>query len=154
VSQFLNEAAQESWDSSTELAAGFYRRQSACTPTAFWMQTADAYESMRTRRSPLNDDRPPAPSRIESRPVLNGSLIEVRPVVVTGHRPRGVWQLDAVDLAGLLELFRSEPAPSVERAAQQLAREPAAITNALRWLAVHGLIRPAEPAGGIASMRV
>jgi flavin-dependent dehydrogenase len=82
---------------------------------------------------------PNAP-RIEQRPVLNGHRIEVHPVVVTPQRPRGVWQIDSVDLSRLLDFFHHQPTATITNAAQHLVREPSAITNAVKWLTAHGLL--------------
>ncbi|HVW68769.1 MAG TPA: FAD-dependent monooxygenase [Steroidobacteraceae bacterium] len=135
VARFLTESSEELWASAINAAAAFYQQQAACTPTPFWTRTARLYAALRPAQ-PRRDG-----SRVESRPVLNGSLIEMRDVVVTAERPRGVWQLDAVELAGVIEFFHNEPTADVERAAHELERQPAAIINAVRWLTAHGLLR-------------
>lgn len=137
VARFVQEASQELWSTSVGAAAAFYQQQSVCTAAPFWTQTAQAYGSLcSTQPQPR-----PGSSRVESRPVLNGALIETRDVVVTAERPRGVWQVDAVDLAGLIEFFHNDPSADVESAACKLERRPAAIANAVRWLTTQGLLR-------------
>jgi menaquinone-9 beta-reductase len=135
IARFMQESSQELWDTAVGAAAAFYRHQSVCTAAPFWSQTAQAYESLRSGQPPRDG------SRVESRPVLNGALIEMRDVVVTAERPRGVWQVDEVELAGLLDFFHNEPLADIEHAACRLERRPAAIANAARWLITHGLLR-------------
>ena len=74
------------------------------------------------------------------RPVLNGSVIEMRRVAVTQERPRGVWQIDGVELAGLKEFMLAQPAAGVAQAARHLAHPPAAVASAAGWLRAHGLL--------------
>lgn len=134
IARFLLESSQELWATAMTAASAFYESQAVCTPTPFWVETAEAYATLRAR--------PPQREacRVESRPVLNGSLIETRAVVVTAERPRGVWQVDTVELASLIDFLHHEPAAGIERAACQLDRQPAAVANALRWLKTHGLL--------------
>jgi flavin-dependent dehydrogenase len=133
VARFLNETAVDRWNSTVGLARSFYQQQAAYTPTPFWTQMASAYAALEARSAAVI--RP----HVEARPVLNGSRIEVRPVVVTAQRPRGVWQIDSVDLAALLQFYRCEPAADILRAAQHFGREPTAVANALGWLAANSM---------------
>ena len=133
VARFLNETAADRWNSTVSLAGGFYQQQAAHTPTSFWTQMATAYAVLGARTPTVI--RP----HVEARPVLNGLRIEVRPVVVTAQRPRGVWQIDSVDLASLLQFYRCEPTASVLRAAQHFGRESTAVANALGWLAANSM---------------
>jgi len=73
--------------------------------------------------------------------VLNGSVIEMRRVAVTRERPRGVWQVDQVELARLEEFLLAEPAAGVAQAARYLACPPAAVVSAVGWLRAHGLLK-------------
>ena len=136
VERFLTERARERWRAGTALAAGFYRQQATSTPTAFWRHCADAYAQLAGSRAPAR--RPQ--SHWQLRPVLNGSLIEMRRVAVTEERPRGVWQVERVELARLEEFFLAQPAANVAQAARYLARPPAAVASALGWLRACGLL--------------
>jgi flavin-dependent dehydrogenase len=139
AARFADEAAQDRWNTAITAASGFYLQQAICTPTRFWTQLAQSYSSLRAE-----DSDAVAPG-VELRPVLNGSLIEMRRVVVTPQRPRGVWQVDTVDLARLIEFFGHEPSADAERASQAFAHHPTAVTNAMRWLATNGLLRGYGP---------
>ncbi|HEV7135256.1 MAG TPA: hypothetical protein VGN43_01360 [Steroidobacteraceae bacterium] len=149
IEQFLAERARELWQRRNATAAVHYLRQAQSTPTLFWSQSAAHYQSIRAPRG--SAARVP---RIERRPVLNGMRIEVRRVVVTPQCPRGVWQVEAVDLPELMDVMEARNAPDapdakrgdVERAAGYLRRPPRAIAHALQWLHAQGLYGASEPA--------
>jgi flavin-dependent dehydrogenase len=137
VERFLSERACERWRTGIARAAGFYQQQAAATPTAFWRNCADAYAELLESRAPA--ERPKGDWQL--RPVLNGSVIEMRRVAVTRERPRGVWQVDQVELARLEEFLLAEPAADMAQAAQHLACPPTAVANAVGWLRAHGLLK-------------
>lgn len=143
IEQFLAERAGELWQRRITTAAQHYLRQAQSTPTAFWRQSASHYQSMRAPHG--SDQRVP---RIECRPVLNGMRIEVRRVVVTPRCPRGVWQVEAVDLPELMDVLEAREVErgDVERAAGHLCRPPGAVAHALQWLRAQGLYGASEPA--------
>ena len=143
VEQFVNERAHEVWSRTVAVAAHFYGAQAARIATPFWMQTASAYESLAVAANAREWHEP----RVDLRPVLNGHFIEMRRVVVTPERRRGVWQLSSVELAGLVDYFHSEPQPDVAHAAERFARTPAVVSEAAEWLAARGLIQLARQSG-------
>ena len=137
VERFLADRARERWSAGIALAAGFYRQQATATPTAFWRHCADAYAA---QLAGLRASAGRPEGRWQLRPVLNGSVIEMRRVVVTEERPRGVWQVERVELARLEEFFLAQPAADVPQAARYLARPPAAVASAVGWLRACGLL--------------
>jgi flavin-dependent dehydrogenase len=137
VERFLTERARERWRTGIARAGGFYQQQAAATPTTFWRRCAAAYAELQESRVPI--ERPQGNWQL--RPVLNGSVIEMRRVAVTRERPRGVWQVEQVELARLEEFLLAEPAADVAQAARHLARPPAAVANAVGWLRAHGLLK-------------
>ncbi|MGH8171237.1 MAG: flavin-dependent monooxygenase QhpG [Steroidobacteraceae bacterium] len=143
IEQFLAERTSELWQRRNAAAALHYLRQAQSTPTVFWSQCNAHYSSLRAPRS--SDPRAP---RIERRPVLNGMQIEVRRVVVTPQCPRGVWQVEAVDLPELMDVLEAREVKrgDVERAAGHLCRPPGAVVHALQWLRAQGLYGESEPA--------
>lgn len=90
--------------------------------------------------------RPPGaePPRIERRPVVaDGCVVEAR-VVVTADVPRGIWQVDGVRLAELIDLLgqrtgRRLPdcAPDMERC---LGVDNGQLDTALSWMRSRGLL--------------
>jgi len=141
--RFVAERGQDTWRRAVAAAAAFYGENAA--RGAFWSQTADAYTAL----------VPPLPARapsIERRPVLEDGRIRERPVLVTTAQPRGVWQVDGVPIVDLLEYLRLADGACVTGAATALARPPAAVASAVRWLAGAGTLpsRGAPPisAGG------
>lgn len=140
IARFVHERACELWRRRSEVAELFYAQQARQTPSAFWVQSAAAYAACRCVDRPARTGTP----RIERRPVLNGSLIELRPVVVTARSPRGVWRVDAVDLAELVDFVRAAHTTNVEHAARHFSCSPAAVTRAMQWLRAHGLLGSAR----------
>jgi menaquinone-9 beta-reductase len=134
IARFMEERALEIWQRRSATAARHYGEQARQTPSAFWTLAAARYRSIHAA--------PPASvgARIDWRPVLNGSLIELRRVVVTPQSPRGVWRVDAVDLPRLVDFLHATHTMNVESAAHHLSCPPAAIARALQWLSAHGLL--------------
>jgi flavin-dependent dehydrogenase len=136
IDRFLRERARDLWRRRSESAALFYAQQAEETPSAFWIRSAAAYAASQG----ADQSAATGEARIEFRPVLNGSLIELRRVVVTAQSPRGVWRIDAVDLAELVDFLRVAPTRDVERIAQQFSCSPAAVAHAMQWLSAQGLL--------------
>lgn len=137
VEQFVNERAREVWRAAVSLAARFYKEQALCVPSPFWTRTAAAYESL----SSVEQHGCPSPPRIERRPVLNGSLIELRPVILTSDQPRGVWKLNTVELVPLIEYLEADPDAGMVRLAERFAHPPHLLASAVQWLVPRGLIK-------------
>jgi flavin-dependent dehydrogenase len=137
VAQFLNERTQQVWSHAVDMAATYYGQQAAARPSPFWSEAAAAYAMIRGRLRSTN----PSGSRIESRPVLNGACIERKRVILTPEHPRGVWQVDSIELAPLLDVLESSPAADLRQVARELQRAPGAVASATRWLSLHGLVR-------------
>jgi len=137
VARFMGERAREIWQRRSATAAQHYGLQAEETPSPFWTEAAAHYRSIQP--APLA----PGGARIDSRPVLNGSCIELTRVVVTPQAPRGIWKVDAVDLPDLLDFLDSTHTTDPERAARHLRCPPAAVARALQWLDMHGLLGPA-----------
>lgn len=137
VARFMGERAREIWHRRSATAAQHYGLQAQQMPSPFWIEAAARYQSIQPK--------PPDAGgmRIDSRPVLNGSRIELRRVVVTPQSPRGVWKVDAVDLPDLIDFLDSTHTTDLERAARHLRCPPAAVARALKWLDMHGLLDPA-----------
>lgn len=154
VGQFLVERAEEIWRRGCAAAAFHYGRQAAVAPAPFWSGAAAAYEASRRTAARTRSMSNPAatPARIESRPVLDGWRIELRPVVVSPRAPRGVWKVDGVELAALLDFFKHARSADPVRAAQQLACEPAKVAGAVRWLSEQGMLEMKVRAGSAAKV--
>jgi flavin-dependent dehydrogenase len=90
IARFVNERAGEVWRRALATAAGFYRREADHASTAFWTATADAYAACAVLAGPKHTGG----GRIETRPVLNGSRIELRDIWVSADWPRGIWQVN------------------------------------------------------------
>ncbi|MBS0614903.1 MAG: FAD-dependent monooxygenase [Proteobacteria bacterium] len=145
VRQFLSERVQESWGRKLAAAGSFYAEAAAYCDTAFWSDTARGYATLAAkvvaRAAPAGDAATP---RVQVRPVLNGSRIEQRRVLVGASWPRGIWCHGDIELAALLD--SAERADWDEtRTAMQLGRTPAAVHNVLQWLKAHDAL-PAEGA--------
>jgi flavin-dependent dehydrogenase len=90
IARYVNERAAEVWRRALASAAEFYRAEAEHAATEFWTQTANAYAA----RAALAGQRHPGPAGIETRPVLNGSRIELHDVWLSADWPRGIWQVN------------------------------------------------------------
>ena len=93
IARFVNEHASTVWQRSLATAAESYGRQAAQCDTPFWHTTATTYATLAAIAGP----RDAGPRRIERRPVLNDSRIELRDVWVSPDFPRGVWLMNGCD---------------------------------------------------------
>jgi hypothetical protein len=93
IARFVNEHASTVWQRVLMSAAESYGRQAARSVAPFWRTTATDYAALAATAGP----RYAGPRRIERRPVLNGSRIELRDVWVSREYPRGVWLMNGRD---------------------------------------------------------
>ena len=134
--RFMRERTCELWRRRTQSAALFYEQQARQTPSDFWLRSVGAYAACELAGEPAVTGE----ARIERRPVLDGPLIALRRVVVTAQSPRGLWRVDGVDLAELVDFLRAAHTTDVKRIAQRFSSSPAAAAHAVQWLRVHGLL--------------
>jgi len=124
--RFVSEHQAQAFERAVRTAAGFYRENQQ--RGVYWRGIADAYETLLT---PAAAGAPQA--RMESRPVLIEGRIVLREVLVTAQHPRGVWHVDGVPLAPLLQHLNRAHA-TVDSAARFLDRSPRKVASAIRWL--------------------
>lgn len=141
--RFVGERQEAAWASGVRAASGFYRENA--DRSAFWAETADAYER-------LMPDTVQVASGIERRPVLSGGRILERDVIVTAQYPRGVWHVAGVPLVSLKGYLESAEHVTVAGAAAVLDRPQAAVAAAIHWLQQTGMVarqvRPSLSSGG------
>ena len=134
VGRFLRERAAERFAHGVQLASAFYREQTRASGAGFFADTAAAYAALAGEA--------PAAARAswQLRPVLEGARIELRRVAVTPEAPRGVWQVDAIELAALHDYLAAVPHADARRAAAGLGADPQAVARAIAWLRARGLL--------------
>lgn len=103
-------------------------------------------------RSKWPDAQPPhAPMhggklRIEQRPVVDDGLIVERKVVVTADQPRGIWRVDTVPVADLIECLGSSQGETIAEIAPGLAKRLGVgegnLAVALDWLRSRQTLAP------------
>ncbi len=123
--RFVRERQEEAWTRGVRVAAGFYREYAA--RSAFWADTADAYERL------LPPELPVAP-HVARRPVLCGGRIVEKDVLVTARHPRGVWQVAEVPVVELQGYLAAVRPASLHGAAAALGKPPQAVAAAMQWL--------------------
>jgi len=130
--RFVADRLATSWRHAMSVASEFYGENRHFG--AFWSEVAVVYQAL---VSPLAAQFP----HTELRPVIEDGRIREREVLVTMERPHGVWQIDGVPVIALMDFWRSEKSATVTGAALSVAREPAAVANALRWLWSAGALK-------------
>ena len=144
VREFVHERAQELWSRKAHAALSFYEQAAASRGAGFWSAMSQGYAALAAQTGLLHD---PA-MRIQSRPVLNGSCIEMRRVLVGPQWPRGIWRYGDIEIAALLECCQ-QGGWNVGRAAATLSRSQAAVQDAMQWLNSQGAL----PAGGASGFK-
>jgi 2-polyprenyl-6-methoxyphenol hydroxylase-like FAD-dependent oxidoreductase len=151
--RFVAGRRAEAWQRGVGVAAGFYRENDS--RGVFWSETAAAYAALlagsaapaiASAPSPATASLSPQPPseggriahapamRVERRPVLDGSRIVERDVLVTAEHPRGVWQVAGVPLVALKAYLDAAERATTTGAATALGRPPAAVASAIHWL--------------------
>ena len=133
IGQFLSERMSELWERRNATAALHYQRQAQRTPTEFWSVAAAQYPALDPAHARASEA-----TSLAWRPVLNGMCIEQRRVLVTPRFPRGVWQLEDVDLPELIELLNTTGG-DIACASRHLSRPPQMVVRAVQWLRAQGL---------------
>ncbi len=131
--RFFSERAQLGFERNARIGRDFYRLDDRWADRPFWA----------TRQS-WPDDEPAhgapgsVPAMVKRLPVVADGLVCEDRVVVTADHPRGVWRVDDVALAPLLDMLQqSGGQPNiqmVEQYARHFAVRPSQITNAINWL--------------------
>ena len=88
--------------------------------------------------------------RIQEKPVIEGSYVELRPAVVTPRYPRGLRFLSGVNVPTLLRCVQTQCAvPDILEAYQRhpdgRRNSPAQVRQVLAQLYQEGLLRPISP---------
>lgn len=131
--RFVAARRSEAWQRGVGVAAGFYRENGS--RGAFWSETAAAYAALLAAPAADGACFALAPAmRVERRPVLDGSRIIERDVLVTAEHPRGVWQVAGVPLVALKAYLDAAERATPAGAATALGRPPAAVLSAMHWL--------------------
>jgi flavin-dependent dehydrogenase len=135
---FYQDRVQIAYERFARIGRDFYAFEHRFTDAEFWRE-----------RRLWPDDQPahaPAfasPPVIATKPVIEDGFITARPVLVTSDQPRGIWQVDAVPIVGLLEWYRREAhtlADPILAAVTRFARTEGQIRTALEWLRYRRLI--------------
>ena len=133
---FYEERVRLAFERFARIGRDFYALERRWPDADFWRE-----------RREWPDDRPAhappsaAPPRIEERPVIEDGFVVARRVVVTADQPRGIWQVDGVPVADLLDWRRSHDGDDLPgAAAARFACTPGQLATALEWLRHRRLI--------------
>lgn len=133
---FVGDRAVALWSRTVATAARHYAENAHVGE--FWSHTAAGYAAL----APPRAADAATGVRVERRPVLANDRVVVERVIVTPAQPRGVWHLDGVPLAPLLEACTAQCAPPAPAdLAARLDRPLPAVVRALGWLAAAGALR-------------
>ncbi len=87
----------------------FCRQEQQWPDRAFWAKRCDWPDNQ-----PLHRTVTPDQVQIERRPVIENSTIRAAWVATTPDQPLGIWHIDGVELAPLIERLRISPQPAVD----------------------------------------
>jgi flavin-dependent dehydrogenase len=131
--RFYEERTRFAFERFARVGRDFYRMEERWRDRPFWR-----------RRAEWPDDEPAhapalgAPARIEHRPVVADGVVVERRVVVTADQPRGIWQIDGVPLAEMIDGLRGHEGASLSEVraglAARLAVADEKLATALDWL--------------------
>lgn len=133
---FCEERVRLAFERFARIGRDFYALERRWPDADFWRERRHWPDDLPAHLPPFAT----AP-RIEERPVIEDGFIVARRVVVTADQPRGVWQVDGVPVAELLDWRRSHDGDALPRAAAaRFACTPGQVATALEWLRYRRLI--------------
>jgi flavin-dependent dehydrogenase len=133
---FYEERVRLAFERFARIGRDFYALERRWPDADFWRERR-AWPDDRPAHAPPLAARP----RIEDRPVIEDGFIVARRVVVTADQPRGVWQVDGVPVAELLDWRGSHDGDDLPgAAAARFACTPEQVATALEWLRHRRLI--------------
>jgi flavin-dependent dehydrogenase len=131
--RFYEERTRLGFERFARIGRDFYRMEARWADRPFWRRRAAWPDDVPAHAPPLS-----APARIEPRPVVADGLVVERRVVVTPDQPRGIWQIDGVRLAELIDGLRASDGRPLSECAPDLAArlkvKDAQLATALDWL--------------------
>ncbi|MDJ0896402.1 MAG: FAD-dependent monooxygenase [Alphaproteobacteria bacterium] len=141
--RFYKERAETVFLRSCRIGRDFYALETRWRNRAFWKA-----------RAGWPDQKPAHPSEgldqaaVLPRPVVEAGLVVERRVVVTPDQPRGIWRIDEVPLAELLDALRDREghrlADCAAETAGRLAVTEPQLATALDWLRSRRLLAPGD----------
>ena len=133
---FYQDRVRLAFERFARIGRDFYASERRWPDAAFWRARRVWPDDLPAHASPTA-----APPRIEHRPVVEDGFVVARRVVVTADQPRGVWQVDGVPVADLLDWRREHNGADVSAvAAVRFACTPGQVATALEWLRHRRLI--------------
>lgn len=128
--QFYQERIDLAFESGCLMGKEFYQSEQRWPDAPFWKARSSWPEGGGTSHAdPLSQ-----PAVLCRKPVVKDGYIELENVIVTADHPRGVWQLDGIPLAGLLDAINDGFDDDAENSAAQ-------VTAARKWLSARNILR-------------
>ena len=141
--RFYEERTQDGFLRFARVGRDFYAMEQRWPERPFWSTRAKWPDS-----EPAHAPTGSGPVRIEPRPVVSDGLIVERRVAVTPDQPRGIWQVDSVPLAELIDHLRADLGePIAKRApdwAKQMGIGEGNLGVALDWLRSRRVLAASE----------
>ena len=137
--RFYLECTRHAFQRYCRVGRDFYALEQRWRERPFWRRRA-AWPDDEPAHRPAFAEAP----RIEARPVVEDGFVVERRVVVTPDQPRGIWRVDEVPLAELIELLGrhvGQPLDEIEPTlAGSLGATPRQLATALDWLRARRLL--------------
>jgi flavin-dependent dehydrogenase len=141
--RFYEERTRFAFDRFARVGRDFYRLETRWADRPFWRARADWPDDAPAHAPALG-----APARIERRPVVADGLVVERRVVVTPDQPRGIWQIDGVPLAELIDGLREKENAALAECSSGLGARlgvtEAKLATALDWLRSRKILTMAD----------
>ena len=141
--RFFRERTEGAFQRYARVGRDFYALETRWPDRPFWQARALWPDREPAHRAPDADA-----VRVETRPVIEAGFVVERRVVVTADQPRGIWRIDEVPLADLLDLLQKAQGESLAANqaafARQLQASEGQLATALDWLRARRLLASGE----------
>ena len=136
--QFYQQRVDHLFFRFARIGRDFYASEQRWWDNPFWV----------TRRNwpdnePLHQDTDPDSLQVVTMPVVSNSLIEVKEVVVTNDQPLGIWHLNGIEMAPVVQALqnRSENQSPEHCLQAQLSMRPDMASGLVGWLYRNGWLK-------------
>ncbi len=133
--QFYQERIDLAFEGGCLMGKEFYQTEQRWPDAPFWKDRSNWPHTEGTSHpDPLSK-----PAKLCQKPVVKDGYIELENVIVTADHPRGVWQVDGIPLAGLIESINDGSEDDADNA-EKFGCAIAQVASARKWLMARNII--------------
>ena len=141
--RFYEERTRLGFERFARVGRDFHRLETRWPERPFWRARASWPDDVPAHAAPATE-----PVRFERRPVVDEGLVVERRVAVTPDQPRGIWRIDGVPLANLVDRLQDHEGATLATCIPDIGADlninAAQLATALDWLRARRVLAHGE----------